>query len=109
MFDDDNTLRRDEVRFVQEFEGPDVVVFVVVGRIEKDEVGHEFAGFQTFEAAHSVGLDDFGAGQSVERFEILFDEFYGAGVGFDENRVTRAAADGFDADGSRAREEVDEE
>ncbi len=108
MFDDDDSLRRDEVRLVEKFERADVVFFMVVRRIEKNEVSHEFAGFQAFQAADGVGFDDFGGGQGVEHIEIVFDQLYGAGMRFDEDGVTRAAADRFDADGSGAREKIDE-
>jgi hypothetical protein len=40
--------------------------------------------------------------------EILADEFGGGGMIFDEEHVLRAAAEGFDADGAGAGEEVEE-
>ena len=108
MFDDDDAARGDEVRGVEEFEDFLVVGGFFVGWVEEDEIGEQAAGCHSFEAANGGGLDQFGGGEDVEGFEIFADQARGLGARFDENCFARAAADGFDADGSGAGEEVDE-
>jgi hypothetical protein len=53
-------------------------------------------------------LNQLGAAAYTERGKILFDDLCGAGLRFDERSVTRAAAEGFDGDGSGARAHIDE-
>jgi len=55
-----------------------------------------------------VGGEDGVGGSNFERVEILADEFCGGRVIFDEGYVGGTAAEGFDADGTGAGEDVEE-
>jgi len=80
-----------------------------VGGIEEDEIGEQVAGCHSFQAAQGGSFDQFGALADFESVEVVADQARGFGVRFDEDCFARAAADGFDAYGAGAGEQVHEE
>ncbi len=92
----------------------DAEIFVSGGvrGIEEDEVVSEIAVFlalfELFKGAVGIHLQDGGAFADFQGFEIVADELGGGCVIFDEEDALRAAAEGFNADGAGAGEEVEE-
>ena len=89
----------------EEAESLRVRVFIVVGRIEENEIEsvREF-----LEQRHGASGVDGAAGTYAQRGEIGVKGFEGGRGVFGEPDVACAAAEGFDADGSRAGVEVGE-
>ena len=88
----------------QEAESLGVGILVLVGRVEKDKV----KGLREFlEERHGASGVKSVAGGDAKRGKIGVQGFQGGRSIFGEPDMARAAAEGLDADGSGAREEVD--
>src|SRR4249920_2306397 len=112
MLEDDEGIVGEEVGGGEEFEGAGVVDVRGVGRIDENEIkwrsGRSVARGEFLQGSEGVGGEDSVAGGDLERVEILTDEFGGGRVVFDEGYVGGAAAEGFDADGAGAGEDIEE-
>lgn len=92
----------------------DALVFVGSGvrRIEENDVeGGRAGGFvldEFFESVEGVAGKDLKARVHAKAREIFPDQFEGGLVPFEKNRFLGAAAQGFDADGARSREDIEE-
>ena len=99
-------------RVAEEAEDAIVLLFFGVRRIDEGEiewrVGGLVAGGEFFEGAESIEREDLGFGLDFKRGEIAADQGGGGGVIFDEYGLCGAAAEGFDADGTGAGEDVEE-
>src|SRR6202046_3312769 len=96
------------MRCVEIFEEVHVAV-VVIGWVEKNEVGDQVASGEFFEAALGVGQDHFDAGANIEGFEVLAREADGGGLAVDAAIFASASADSFASHCAGAGGELDEE
>ena len=112
MLEDDEGVGSEEIGGGEEFECAGVIDVSGVGRIDENEIewrsGRSVARGEFLEGGEGVGGEDGVAGGDFERVEILADEFCGGRVIFDKGNMGGAAAEGFDADGAGAGEDVKE-
>src|SRR5579862_165767 len=108
MLDDYKPLRRNQMRFIEELEHQELLLLVLVRRIEKDEIGHPVARRKFLESFLGGNGQHLGGAVHPERREILLNQSRARRVPFDENHFFRAAADRLDPDRAGARIEVDE-
>src|SRR5580692_3905914 len=112
MLEDDYGGGSEEIGGGEEVEGAGVVGVVGVGGIDEDEIvrrgGRGVAGGEFLEGGEGVGGEDGVVGGDFEGVEILADEFCSGGVIFEEGDVRGASAEGFDAYGAGAGEDVEE-
>lgn len=109
---DDDGVPGQERASAEKFENAVVFGGGGVGRVEEDvsELRRRFAlaRGKSFESAECVDGKNGGSPANIEAREIGFDERDGRAVRFDEGGGGGSAADGFDADGSGAGEEIEE-
>jgi hypothetical protein len=96
----------------EEAEDAVVLRFFGVGRVEEDEIEWGVGRFvlvgDFLEGAEGVEGEDLRAGSDCEGCEVATDQASGGGVVFDEDDFEGAAAEGFDANGAGAGEDIEE-
>jgi len=111
VFGDDNGVGGEKFGGAEVAEHAEIVIGGGVGRVEEDVAERWLSGVARghgLQAAKGVGGKNRCAGADGEGFEIFADEGGGGRVVFDEDDFRGATAEGFDADGAGAGEEVDE-
>jgi len=112
MLEDDEGVGSEEIGGGEKFEGAGVVDVGGVGGIDEDEIearrGRTVARGKFLQGGVDVGGENGVARGDFERVEILADQFCGGWVIFDEGYVGGAAAEGFNAYGAGAGEDVEE-
>src|SRR5580704_9804664 len=112
MLYDDFRLRAQEGSRAQKTEDLGVFVDGCVGRIDENEIVAWFAGSvlrgKFFQAAEGVDGKNGGSAVNAEGFEVAAYQRCCWGVIFDEDDFRCAAAQGFDAHGAGASEDIDE-
>jgi hypothetical protein len=112
MFDDYEAALAEKWGGAEEAEGAVVLILFGVGRVDENEIEWRVrglvAGGEFLERAEGVEGKDLRSVGDCERFEIATDEDCGGGVIFDEDDLDGTAAEGFDADGAGAGEDVKE-
>ena len=81
-----------------------VALLLKIGRVGEDQVHGRDEGA---EKAKDIGPDDLGAAIKLCLHEVLSDALDGNGVRFNKRCVFGAAAEGFDAEGACASEQVE--
>jgi len=112
MLEDDERVGGEKIGGGEKFERTGVVDVGGVGGIDENEIerrsGRSVVGGEFLEGAEGVGGEDGVAGGDFEGVEILANEFCGGRVIFDKGYISGAAAEGFDAYGACAGEDVEE-
>jgi hypothetical protein len=95
----------------EEAEDAVVLRFFGVGRVDEDEIEWGVGRFvlvgDFLEGAEGVEGEDLGSAGDCEGFEVAANQDSGGGVVFDEDDFEGAAAEGFDANGAGAGEDIE--
>jgi hypothetical protein len=109
---DDEAALAEEWGGAKEAEDAVVLRFFGVGRVDEDEiewgVGRPVLVGDFLESAEGVEGEDLRAAGDREGCEVATDQDSGGGVVFDEDGFEGAAAEGFDANGAGAGEDIEE-
>ena len=112
VFGDNQAAWREKRRGAKK--GEDAAIFFggSVGRIEENDVERSACGSmlrgKALQAPQRVELENACASADAQRIEILLNKGGSGGMVFDEHNFAGAAAEGLDADGAGAGEEVEE-
>jgi len=109
---DDEAALAEKWGGAEEAEDAVVLRFFGVGRVYESEIEWGVGRFvlvgDFLEGAEGVEGEDLRAAGDCEGFEVATDQDSGGGVVFDEDDFEGAAAEGFDANGAGASEDVEE-
>ena len=109
---DDEAALAEKWGGAEEVEDAVVLRFFGVGRVDEDEIEWGVGRFvlvgDFLEGAEGVEGEDLGSAGDCEGFEVTTDQDSGGGVVFDEDDFEGSAAEGFDANGAGAGEDIEE-
>jgi len=93
------------------FDEAGAIAFVAhhgIGRVAEDEGEGEVSERVEPDGAEGVDAEDVGLFGLFEGFDVLFEEFSGGAVAFDEGAVVDASGEGFESEASCAGEDVED-